>query len=100
MANAPKKGCCGAVDLSHIGACMHCFVMAAVLTVLCWAAFALVSMNFTWPWVSSALFGSACLFSLLLLLHAFASFTKKSAPDAGPRVDGTLSQARTPSRNQ
>jgi Protein of unknown function (DUF3624). len=74
-----QKRCCGEIDLSQIGSCMHCLVLAATLTFLSWIGFVLVTKNVDLPWLSGALLIFSCLFSLLLLTHAIASFVRKNS---------------------
>lgn len=75
--NAPRKRCCGELDLSQFGRCMHCVVLATMLTVLSWTGFFVVRQNFPSPWLSATVMIFSCLFSLLLLAHAIAFFGKR-----------------------
>ena len=77
-----QKQCCGEIDLSQIGSCMHCVVLATILTFLSWTGFILVTKNFDLPWVSGTLLIFSCLFSLLLLTHAIASFVRPKKKQA------------------
>ncbi len=74
-----KKKCCGEVDLSNLGRCKFCIVLAIILTLVSWAAYALVNKYFAIYWLSVVIFVFACLFSLLLLAHTLAFFTNKEA---------------------
>jgi hypothetical protein len=69
--------CCGNVDLSNLGRCMRCVVLAAFLTLLAWTGFVLVRRHLPLPWLSAALFGFASLFTLLLLAHAGAFLARE-----------------------
>jgi hypothetical protein len=73
---ANTSRCCGEIDLSQLGRCMHCVVLAAILTFLSWIGFVLVANSAYPPWLSGTLLIFSCLFSLLLLTHAIASFLR------------------------
>jgi hypothetical protein len=67
--------CCGEIDLSQIGKCLHCVVLAATLTIVFWSGYFVLS-QFHWPWLSGILLVFSCLFSLLLVTHAVASWAR------------------------
>jgi hypothetical protein len=76
---ASQSRCCGPLDLSQIGACMHCVVLAAALTAAFWTGFVLVTKNYDLPWISIALAVFSSLFSLMLAAHAIAFFAKRKS---------------------
>ncbi|HVW66343.1 MAG TPA: hypothetical protein VHA78_01270 [Candidatus Peribacteraceae bacterium] len=73
-----QNRCCGEIDLSQIGSCAYCMVLAAVLTALGWTGFVLVTDR-GMPWFSDILLIFSCLFSLLLVAHALTALGRHMA---------------------
>lgn len=96
MATSSRRNqCCGEIDLSQVGNCMHCVVLAAALTAVCWIGFALVT-NHGLPWLSGILLVFSCLFSLLLVTHALAALARQKTTAEGSRIAAAAEDAHPP----
>lgn len=72
-----RERCCGSVDMSKLGRCRRCLILATSLSVVSWAVYAIVRQRLSLPWLTAGVMIYSCLLSLLLLAHLIAFFVKQ-----------------------
>lgn len=74
-----KKSCCGQLDLSKLGTCKYCIILATILNIVFWSGYFVLKIYFYVPfWLSIMILIFNSIIALLLVAHVIAFFGKKN----------------------